>query len=273
MKNNIFKLLLASVIIVSSYSCDKVDGAHYAGENNKVSFLVGEVLNLNMDPSKDYVEIPVTRTSSVGELTVDVELTSTENGYTDVFKVEGPINFKNNESKTLLKVNFNNLSTIDPVNLSVSASGLDVNVGLGYPFKVAIKDQTALSPGAVGIANVTASSRLEFEDIGKGTLNSLEGWEGEILEVSIQKAKNANVYKVIQPFGFNSFAFMIKSDGETVICPDQVIYDFGPDDYGPTRMTGVVGKVNADGKIVLNVGAYRVDAGSFGDGVEIITLP
>lgn len=273
MKNNIFRIFLASVIILSSYSCDKVDGAHYAGENNKISFLVGEVLNLNIEPSKDYIEIPVGRTSPAGELTVDVEISSTEKGYTDVFKVDGPINFKNNESKTFLKVNFSNIGAVDPVNLSIANSGFDVNVGLGYPFKVEVKDQSVLSPGGFGVANITASSRLEFEDIGKGTLNSIDGWEGEILEVSIHKAKDVNVYKVIQPFGFNSFAFMIQSDGETVLCPDQLIYDFGSDGYGPTRMTGVVGKVDADGNIVLNVGAYRVDAGTFGGGVEIITLP
>ena len=63
---------------------------------------------------------------------------------------------------------------------------------------------------------------------------------------------------------------MIKSDGKTVVCPNQIVYKHSS--YGDVTMGSVTGSVT--GKVVtLNVGAYTVSAGSFGPGTEIITLP
>lgn len=273
MKKNFIKLLIAITVISFGASCDKVDGAHYSGESNKVSFLTGTTLNLTMDSSIPFIEVPIARTSVDGNLSVDVTLTSEESGYTSVFKVDEPAEFLNNESKSYVKVSYSNLETIDPSSLSASSSGYDVIVGLAFPFNLKVTDSKQLSSSNKGEVKVNALNLLEFEDIGIATLNSIEGWSEEIIEVPVQKATTANVYKIVEPFGFNSFAFMIASDGKTVVCPDQTIYDFGPSGYGPVKMINVVGTVNEQGQIVLEVDSYQVDAGSFGGGVEIITLP
>src|SRR5690606_4804256 len=81
----------------------------------------------------------------------------------------------------------------------------------------------------------------------------------------IHKADGVNVYKVIEPFGFNNFVFMINADG-TVSCPPQVIYMHSQ--YGPVTMRVSSGKVEGDW-VVLNVSGYTVDEGSFGGGVAI----
>src|SRR5690606_40280081 len=66
-----------------------------------------------------------------------------------------------------------------------------------------------------------------------GQLNSIEGWAGASGTVKIQKAKTANVYKIVSPFGANSIAFMVKSDGKSIVFPNQII-DNHPT-YGPVR--------------------------------------
>ncbi len=266
MKRNIITVLCALGLGAVAASCDKTDGALYSGDANKVSFLSAST-SLNMEGGT--LSIPVGRTSSSGELAVPVTLTATGEGYTDVFKVDGPIQFANGQGKSYAKVNYGDFSVIDPSALSVSAAGLDVNVGLAFPVSLKIEDDL-LSPTKIGSVNVLASSRLGFEPVGTATINSVEGWEGAELTCEVHKAIGANVYKLIGPFGFNNFAFMIKSDGKTVICPNQVIYNHST--YGPVTMGGVTGTVE-DGKIILEVTGYTVSAGSFGGGVEIITLP
>lgn len=274
MKNRILNIIMLLGIVALYTSCDKVDGAHYAGEENKVSFLSASNLSIVIDQELGYLEVPLGRTPGPGALSVPISLTSDEEGYNEIFLIHGNTEFKENENKTYARVDFEGITTIDPAKFSVSSSGLDVNVGLGYPFKLTITDEDLISPSDRDIVNVNANNLLEFEDIGEATINSEEGWEEEVIKATVQKAiGGAEVYKLVQPFGFNSIAFMIESDGKTVVFPDQVMYDTGASQYGPVTMKGVTGEVDEEGNIVLTVSSYQVEAGSFGGGIEIITLP
>jgi len=266
MKGNIIAIAYALGLATFFTSCEKPEGALYAGEANKVSFFNANA-SLNMEGGS--ISVPLGRTSTSGELSVPLTLTADGDGYTDVFVVAGAVMFADGQGKGYATVNYGDFSAIDPSTLSVSAVGLDVNVGLAFPITLSV-DEGMTSPSAIGEVDVLASNQLEFESIGEATLNSIEGWWGEEYQVEVHKAVGANVYKLISPFEFNNFAFMIKSDGVTVICPNQVVYNHST--YGPVTMGGVTGSV-VDGKVVLNVTGYTVSAGSFGGGTEIITLP
>ncbi|SFS61937.1 hypothetical protein [Sphingobacterium wenxiniae] len=247
-------------------SCDKTDGTLYPGEPNKVSFF-NVSTSLTMEGGS--ISVPVGRTSTSGELSVPVTISAAGAGYTDIFKMDGPVVFANGEAKSYAKVNYGDFSKIDPSALSVTLSGTDVIAGLAFPISLNIPDES-LSPSNRKKVDVLASSILNFGAAATAQLNSEEGWMGDTYGVEVAKSEGANVYKVIKPFGYTSFAFMIKSDGETIVCPNQII-DNHPS-YGPVSMTSVTGKL-VDGVVTLNVGAYTVSAGSFGGGVEIIKLP
>ncbi len=267
MKSRLLNIIYLTAAVLTFSSCEKTDGALYSGEPNKLSFFTPS-LSVNMTGGA--LSIPIARTSTSGELSIPVNLTATGAGYTNVFKLAGPVKFENGEAKSNVIVNYGDFSTIDPSSLSVSASGTDVKVGLAFPINLTIPDENVSSSNMKTIS-VLASNSLEFESKGNTELNSVEGWEGAVLNVGIQKAKGANVYKVVNPFGGGSFAFMIKADGKTVVFPNgQVIYKHST--YGDVTLNNVTGTVSGN-TVTLNVGGYIVSAGSFGGGVEIIKLP
>lgn len=264
-------ILFLGVLVIS---CESPEGALYSGEPNKASFFCKSI---NLVMTDGTLKVPIARTSKDDDFTVPVTLSADNPGYTDVFKIASPVTFNQGSAKTYVSVTYSDISGIDPSTLTAVGDGFDVIVGLAFPFTLTI-DKSVVSYSNVPSVKVFASSTLEFEDYGTAVLDSREGWWGgeteeDFLTPQIQKAVGVNVYKLIQPFGFNNFAFMIKSDN-TVICPDQVIYDFGPSDYGPVSITSVAGYYDPEfNVVVLEVGAYRVAAGSFGGGVEIIYLP
>lgn len=264
---NFYNTLLGVLVFSALFSsCEKTEGALYGGEANKISFFSPQTA-LNMESGT--LNIPVGRTSSTGELSVPVTITATGAGYTNVFTMDGPVVFADGQAKSYAKVKYGDFSKIDPSALSITANGLDVNVGLAFPISLNISDDY-ISPSKKKKIDVLATSALTFDPPTMTKLNSVDGWEGAILDVQIQKAKGANVYKLISPFGANNIAFMIKSDGKTVLFPNQVIYNHPS--YGPVSMSNVTGSV-ANGKVTLKVGGYTVSAGSFGGGTEIIDLP
>lgn len=265
-KNYIFFIALIFGVTFFA-SCEKPEGALYSGEPNKASFF-GKSINLSM--TGEPLEIPIGRTSTEGEYTAPVTLSANGKGYTDVFKIASPVSFAPGQAKTYVRINYSDYSVIDPSALSAVGSGMDVIVGLAFPFSLTI-EETAVSDSNVPSINVAASSTLQFADHGTCTINSEDGWWGDVFEREIHKAEGANVYKIIKPFNFNSFAFMINSDN-SITCPDQVIYQHST--YGPVSLTKVKGNYHPDeNKVVLEVDGYTVSAGSFGGGVEIIYLP
>lgn len=269
MKKNIIKCLLGFSAMVMLNSCDKTEGALYSGEPNKISFY-GPTTSIAMTGGK--ISVPVGRTSSAGDLSVPLTLTATGANYTNVFSLEGPVTFADGASKGYAIVKYGDFSSIDPSTLSVTASGTDVKVGLAFPISLTIPNANA-SVSNVKKVDILASSALEFEDKGTVRLDSRLGWQEADMTVKIQKAKGVNVYKLVNPFGAtsNSIAFMIKSDGKTIVFPNQVLFS-SYSTYGALSMTGVTGTV-ANNVVTLKVTAYSVAAGSFGAGTEVIYLP
>lgn len=277
MKKNIITCLGAIALMAGLSSCEKTDGAIYTPEEDKISF---STTSTSLAIEDGNVALPVSRSLTHGELSVPLSLSAAGEGYDDVFSLAGPVTFSEGQAASFANIAVGDISTIDPSALSVTASGDDISVGLAFPFTVSI-DSGYASLSDLSTVNVLASNVLDFGEPQGGALDSEEGWAGgeTPLEVEIQKADGANVYKVVSPFGANSFAFMIMADGKTIVCPDQVI-DNHPD-YGAVTMSGVTGtyaETPDEGGVMhkvitLQVGAYTVSAGSFGEGTEIITLP
>lgn len=272
MKNNYRNFLLAILAVLVLASCEKeTKGALYAGAPGLVSFMTTIYYPALTDTDGKIINVPIGRTDNGGPLSVKVNLTSTLANYTTVFTVPTDASFAAGEAATNVKVSYSNLALIDPSSLAISSTtGFNIAVSLAFPFTLTFNDPALVSPSKVSSINVNASKLLAFTALGTATLNSMNGWWGETYTVLVTKAVGANVYQLISPFYNRNVAFMVKSNGTTVVCPNQVI-DVHPS-YGNVTMGSVVGTIS--GKVVtLNVGAYTVAAGSFGGGQEIITLP
>ena len=268
-KNNIFLSLIILGLLVFA-ACDDVEGQLYQGEKDKVGFVASAT---NLDMTGDFLKVPVGRTSTDGSLTVPVTLSSTLPGYTNAFKVAGDVSFAPGEGKAYVNVDYSGYSNVDPNTLTLTANGFDVDVSLGFPFKLTIQEGL-LSPSNKGTTTITGLSQLEFEDAGKGFIDSEEGWTEQPgkFEVSYQKAKGVNAYKVIKPFSNYNIAFMIGSDGVSVTFPKQIISPNAQ--YGPVSMEVSKAVYDADANTVtVTVSGYTVSAGSFGGGKEIFYLP
>ncbi|MCY4781040.1 hypothetical protein ORI89_15375 [Sphingobacterium sp. UT-1RO-CII-1] len=271
MKNIYIRIFSALLLSMTILGCDKTDGALYSGESNKLSFL-SPTINLNMETGT--LLVPITRTSSNGDFSAPVSLAVSNEkdlDYLDVFKVDGDVNFKNGEAKAFVSIKYGNTGNINPSGFVTTLSGSDVIAKVAFPLQLKISKEN-LSATTMPTVNVLASSEVEFDkESNTGKLNSKDGWFGDEFDVDIQQAKNGSqIYKLIKPFGYSNISFMVDADGETVVCPNQVI-DTHPD-YGPVSITSVKGKKSGK-RIVLDVGSYSVSAGSFGGGVEIIDLP
>ena len=119
--------------------------------------------------------------------------------------------------------------------------------------------------------SVTVIRRLTFSDLGEGRLNST--WLGEEIPVQIQKAAEANCYKVVAPYakGYDMLVFV---EGNTASVARQQI-----DLYQNAAPTYVDGSGTfADGVITLTLDfnmyypANTIYYQELGD-VETITLP
>ena len=267
-KNSIFLSLMLLGLFVFA-ACDSTDGELYQGENDKVGFLASKT---NISMKGDYLQVPIGRTSTAGELIVPVTLTSTSKGYTDAFKVVGDAKFAAGEGKSYVNIDYSGFGNVDPASLTITPDGFDVGVSLGFPFDLTIQDDL-LSPSKKGKTTISGLSDLEFVDAGKGSIDSSEGWEEVVLEeVVYQKAKGVNAYKVIKPFSNYNIAFLIGSDGKTVTFPKQIISPNAQ--YGPITMEVSKAVYNAvTHAVTVTVSDYTVSAGTFGGGTEIFYLP
>ena len=100
--------------------------------------------------------IPVGRTSTSGELSIPITLDAKGTGYTDIFKLAGPVQFGNGEGKSYAKVNYGDLSKIDPSTLAITPTGKDVTVGLAFPISLTIPD------GNASVANTSTCLILQI---------------------------------------------------------------------------------------------------------------
>lgn len=278
MKNkNIFLSLIMLLGLLVFTACDDVEGELYQGEADKVGFLAKST---NFDMIGGSIEVPVVRTSTDGELNIPATLTAKlrnpvtgkyydNPGYTDVFKVAGPVVFAPGESKAYLKVVYSNEGSIAPTGFTTSQDGNDVIASVAFPFALHI-DEQFLSPSNVGTTEILGLSKLEFESVGTGFVNG--NWAGSIDGVVYEKAVGGtNAYKIINPYNDFNVAFLIKEDGN-VVFPKQII-DVHPD-YGPVSLEAQSASYNSEAHaVIVEVSGYTVSAGTFGGGIEIFFLP
>jgi hypothetical protein len=271
MKKNYINYLIVILTVLILGSCEKDPKGTIYSTPGLVSFVAPTYYPALSDNDGKVINVPINRTDKGAQLSVKVKLVSTLPNYTTVFTVPADASFAAGEAATNVKVAYSDLSLVDPTSLAISSTtGNEIAVSLAFPFKLELNDLTLVSPSKVSSTTVNASKLLNFGAATEGMINSINGWYGDEYSVDIKKAVGTNVYQVVSPFGYRNFAFMIKSDGKTVVCPNQVIDKHSS--YGDVTMGSVTGSVT--GKVVtLNVGAYTVSAGSFGGGVEIITLP
>lgn len=272
MKKNYRNFLIAILTVLVLGSCEKdPKGTMYSGGTGLVSFISSVYYPVLTDTDGKIINVPIGRTDKGSPLSVKVNLISTLKNYTTVFTVPTDPSFAAGEAATNVKVSYSDLSLVDPSSLAISSTtGNEIAVSLAFPFTLSFNDASLVSPSKVASISVNASKLLNFGTAFTATLNSIDGWGGEEYPVQIKKAVGANVYQIISPFGYRNVAFMVSSDGKTVVCPNQIIYKHPS--YGDVTMGNVTGTIS--GKVItLNVGKYSVSAGSFGSGVEIISLP
>lgn len=267
----IYKLLMIAILAIIFVSCEKENkGSLFnAGQADKASFLTKSG---NWDLKSTTFKVPIGRTSMEGEFTAPITVTAKDPSYTKVFTISSPAKFAAGADKAEITLGYSDISTINPASLSIIPNGMDINVGLSFPITLKI-DEKSVAYANIANFKIATSSNLEFEEIGTAKLDSKGGWAEKELTPKIHKAKGVNVYKLIQPFGQNSIAFMIKSDGKTVVFPNQPIDKIAP--YGAVSMSNVKGAYNvAEKKVTLTVGGYLIpDGRSAGNGTEIIYLP
>lgn len=263
------KILITFLVLLLFASCEKENkGELFSnGQADKVSFYTKSG---NWDLSNATYKVSVGRTASESEFTAPIKITAKDNSYIKVFSITSPAKFMAGSDNAELTIGFSDLSTINPSDLAIIPNGMDVNVGLSFPIALEI-DEKSIAYANISKYNIATSNTLEFEDLGTVKLDSKAGWSGEESSPKIQKAKGVRAYKLVQPFGKNSIAFMIMSDNK-VVCPNQAIDVDSA--YGTVSITNVKGTYDeANKKVTLTVGSYAVSAGSFGNGVEIIYLP
>lgn len=266
------KLFIVAAVTILFASCEKENkGTMFtAGQADKASFFTKSG---NWDLEESSFKVPIGRTATDGEFTAPVKVTAAKGyeSYTTVFTITAPAKFSAGSDKAEITLGYSDISTINPASLSIIPNGMDINVGLSFPITLTI-DEKSVAYANIANYNIATSRLLEFADAGTAKLDSKGGWGEKELTPKIQKAKGVNAYKLIQPFGQNSIAFMIMADGKTVVFPDQPIDKHAT--YGVVSMSKVKGTYDAaEKKVTLSVGGYTVSAGSFGGGTEIIYLP
>jgi hypothetical protein len=140
-------------------------------------------------------------------------------------------------------------------------------LGLSIP-----KDTTYSVKGSlVDSVSVTVVRKLTFSVLGEGSLNST--WLGEEIPVQIQKAAEANIYKLVAPYA-EGYDVLVAVEGNTAAVARQQTELYK--DAVPTYVEG--SGTFADGVITLTLDfkmyypANTIYYQELGD-VEIITLP
>lgn len=265
MKNIILNSLLVASTVFGLSSCDKVDGSLYTPDANKASFLAASG---SFWMANGVVEVPVDRPDAKGEFSFPVTLTSADKNILAVFSANDEVLFAAGDLKTTVKVKYTDVTKVASNSLAVEQTGVNIKAGISYPFTLTIAKQF-IAPRDIQRINVAAASPLEFEEIGTGEIDSRGGWGEDIFPVKIQKAKTAEVYKVVSPLGDYSIAFLVRADGTTITFPDQLLVKDAKE--GNITLKSVTGK--KAGNVITLSGTYAAGATTFGTGKEIIKLP
>ena len=192
---SITKYLLLLVIAGTVFSsCEqKVEGALFDSNNQHIGFsFASTVLNVETSAS-DYnvIRVPIYRVKNSGNM-ISVSCL-----FYDKTKDEYVENDPNRIFRfTTPRVIFSDDSNIGYAQISYS----DIEaLGVTDKYQMKLKIAENVSYGGTQETNVTISRRLTFNPIGKGTFYD-EFLFYKTYDVEIQKAEEANVYRVMDPF-------------------------------------------------------------------------
>jgi|SRR5574344_347656 hypothetical protein len=193
MKKNYLFITILAICSLLAASCDKeAVGAKY-DLNNGTGFSFGSsVLNMETDSSdNDVLKIPVYRTLS-SPATVDV---------TCQFFDSGSGTYTDSDSEGIFRLATKRVIFSDGATVGyaqVSYSDIEsLGVAKKHQFKLSLSEN--VSTGGEQTVNVTVNRKLTFELLGTGTFYE-EFLFYNTYNVQIYKAKEAAVYRVMDPF-------------------------------------------------------------------------
>lgn len=247
MKNlNIYIFALLSSLFLLM-SCDKDnEGAKYTPADDGVTFS-GSKVSVTVPASEGSFEVYIMRANKKGALEVPIN-------------IEGASDFTYPSS-----VNFHNGEGIDTIRFSISE---DVEIGKAYPIVISFdKKYTSEITAAYNSLTVTFQRDFEYESFGTGhfyesVLDAAFGTGLVDYDVEVDKAIGFEVYRIVNPYGFEVHPLVEKGDEKVNPCylmidareADAVFVslqsmgiDFG---YGVMSMGSIYGNISE------NIGAY-----------------
>lgn len=154
---------------------------------------------------------------------------------------------------------------------SVIISYPDINNfgGEKYTLNLSIDDKF-VSHSGFSKMSVDVSRKLTYETLGTGFFTSV--WHEEKYEVEVQKAAEADFYRIIDAWDKKNYNFVFYMTNDIVKFEKQEI-GFVHDSYGMVSFDPQDFPSERNGKVVTFRGKFVVDAGSFGAFEEILELP
>lgn len=245
------------IAAVAFTSCEGSEGALYETSKQEVAFASTLMTSELSAADNGVIKVPVYRGSKSGALEAAVTLTSKSEAAMALFTLKSTnVSFADGEAVAYAEIAFtlNNLGATDTYELNLSFANAE-----------------QVSPSDVKAIKIKANRKLTFESIGKGMFTS--GLFAGPWEVEFQKAKEGNIYvaKDLIEVGFD-IVFALSEDGNTLLSFAEQETGYL---YQGTSMVTIVGKkMMRDGKDLHILCEYVVPGvGSFGEMVEIITLP
>lgn len=264
MRRNTFFIIVATLIFaLFNYSCDdSVEGAIFDVEDGVHAAFASTLQLVEMLPSDgNQIKVPVYRGGkSTAEVTVPVSLTLASSVPAGTFALSSPnVQFKAGENVAYAVVTYEDINK-----LSVSAI---------YELTLEITDENMLSVSKASKIVIKANRKLTFKDFGTGIYTSK--FFGEAWEVVVQKAEEADMYKILDCY-YNDFPilFAVGSDNKISI-PTQPM-GYVHDTHGMVSMAmpaaTYASQPYREGKTFYLWSRFVVPAGSFGTFEEKLVL-
>lgn len=248
MKNlNIYIFALLSSLFLLM-SCDKDnEGTKYTPADDGVTFS-GSKVSVTVPASDSYFEVYIMRANKKGALDVPITIS----GASDIFTYPSSVSFADGKG-------------MDTIRFSISE---DVEIGKAYPITISFdKKYTSEITAAYNSLAVTFQRDFEYEPFGVGHFyeNVLDAAFGTGLidyDVDVEKAIGFEVYRIVNPYGFEIHPLVEK--GDVKVNPCYLMIDAREADavfvplqsMGIDFSYGVMSMGSIYGNISQNIGAY-----------------
>lgn len=263
MKKNILKNYIYASMLFSALffvSCNQ-DAEGVKGElNGNISYsFASSTQSVELSAADNgVIKVPVYRGDATSDGSVVISTTFADKTTESLFKLDNTtISFKKGENIAYALLNFGSVE-----NLGATAK---YEIILNIP-------QENLSPSGKSKITVDAARKLTWKLIGKGTYSS---WLFESAwEQPIEKADEGNIYRLPNCFkeGY-PIIFALSADGtKCVSFSDQETGEVTKYGMLSVRYITATGMVREGNKLSFPIN-YFVPAGSYGKGIDVVTLP